>query len=99
MQVRVIELNDNQQEEGKLISYFYIDDCVVKLDELVRTFYEIKKIQETKTYHDDIGIELNVQDIADCIGDWYEIENITLNIPSINGDILPYLAVYVKSMY
>ena len=59
--------------------------------------YEMIKIQKFDL--DSIGIELNTKSIADTLGDWYEIDSVSLNVSDIHGETLPYLAIYVKSIY
>jgi len=95
MQVRIIKINEENEEKNKLLSYFEIDEKT-KIDELIKSFYAIKKIQSES---DDFGIELNIKDIADYMGDWYNIVYVSINVPKINGQIQPYIAVYVDEMY
>jgi len=83
------------KKKNKLLSYFEIDEKT-KIDELIKSFYAIKKIQSES---DDFGIELNIKDIADYMGDWYNIVYVSINVPKINGQIQPYIAVYVDEMY
>ncbi len=98
MQVRVIEINDEDKslsgDKNKCISIFNIEDNM-KMDELLKTVYSIKEINK-----EDVGIEVNTEGVADTIGDWYNVEMISLNVPdSYKDETIPYLAVYVKSIY
>lgn len=99
MQVRIIKLPEKTEDcsgkENELLSYFEVDK-ETRLDELLKTFYVIQELQKND---DIVTIEVNALGIADYFGDDYEIESISLNVPSLSKDTLPYVAVYVKEMY
>lgn len=108
MQVRIIELKDNNAE-GKMIACFNSEE-VGELYDILKSICVIKEFQDEKkefqdenkmNYEDAFGIELNTAGITDVIGDWYDIEMILFNVPSFNNrnKIRPYFAVYVKQKY
>jgi len=98
MQVRIIELTketkDYNGKKNNLLSYFEVDE-ETRLDELLKTFCVIQELQQKNNI---VTIELNTLGIADCFGDDYEIESVSLNVPSLSKDIVPYIAVYVKKI-
>lgn len=98
MQVRIIELSEETKDyngkENDLLSYFEVDE-ETRLDELLKTFCVIQELQQKNNV---VTIEVNTLGIADCFGDDYEIESVSLNVPSLSKNIIPYIAVYVKKM-
>ena len=95
MQVRIIKL---KEEKNELLSYFEVDDNT-KLNELVESFYCIKKINNNYFKDDNIGLEININDDGEEFGDWYCIDSVSINVPHRGGETFPYIAVYVKEMY
>lgn len=58
----------------------------------------ISEIFKTLDYmrRNDIPLTINTENIADTDGEEYDIDSLSFVFPTFDGEILPYIAVYVE---
>ena len=91
MQIRFKEY-DEKINKYKLLSYINCEDASIP------SYYKLFSImmnENSQLNH----IELNVEDIAEAVGESYTIKDVQLVIPTIAGEVIPYLSVEVVPYY
>ena len=97
MQIRLIKIDEDNEKNNKVVSIYELKEND-KLNEIFKTLCTIKEFTDKDVFN-DIGIELNTEDMVDKDGDWYEIKYISFVIPKMGGQTLPYIAVYIDDYY